>query len=913
MFVYGLVKGEIGGPPAFFVTGLAVGFGVNRALRLPAPDEVQAFPLIAAAQGTGATGVQDALAQLSSGGWVPPKLGENWIAAGVAFTSFEMIDGFALLIVEFGKGLILALLGIASLQLPTAADDAVEFAYVEATLDAVVDVSGGSACVTALLTPSSHIIDPDCVLTGGLAFCQWFGTNPHAGDVVFSVGGYHPQFAKPDYYPTLPRLGFRWNLSDVLQITGEAYFAITPTCAMGGGRLAVSFAAGPLKAWFIAQADFIMYWRPLWFDIDVAVSIGVSLTVNVSFVQTTLTVELGVSVQLWGPPLRGIAHVNWWVISFDIAINGGGSSQAGPATLLDWPAFAATSLPKAPTPICRARAASGLRRMVQTGTGGDEIWVFGGDLIVLATESLIPASQVIVSGPSPATTLTLPLSPQTVNVYPLGNALVSSIQEVCIAEWTPATDWQAGQPLPPSVDVSGWGWSAVIGQLPAAFWGSRGNEVGPVLGPKDPVPGVIGVAGAAPGPVLAGDLTVLAGALDVAPPTPRALPLDVTGPSDEHSPPFTGDSRTEIAAKVADPAVAQARAAIVTAAMNCGAGTGLVPGSLNNLAAEVFAALTFAPMVGPVGSTGPQASSITAVPAAPNRPAQARGTAAPVPPQAAAQLRAVIRSHRPAAPRQPIASQRPRPHSHPPILSALVIDRWSTSAERRAISSRHPANPDNPDGGPRLLWPGWTAVWDLTGAGEATLLADATDDLWVLALDTGQHVLQSATLPAGHGEWAPPPGAWRIVATASEMGAERAAVGWHDSGVLRQVASQTFIGDGCIVRRQSPGPLHRSRRRDIGVSSGRHLVDGNLTMCPGGQPSGGYTDTYLPPWCQAVVVGLVPDPDVPGRSGGDRARGQLASRRARVRGPADPAALGRLLQQRAISLAPSANRRRACR
>lgn len=874
LFVYGLVKGEIGGPPAFFVTGLAAGFGVNRALRLPAANEVQTFPLVAAAEGDGATGTQDALEQLSSGGWVPPTLGENWIAAGVAFTSFEMIDGFALLIVEFGKDLVFALLGIATLLLPTAADDSVEFAKVEATLDAVVDVSGGSVSVIAVLTPSSHIIDPNCVLTGGLAFCQWFGTNPHAGDVVFSVGGYHPQFVKPDYYPSLPRLGFQWQPIDALQITGEAYFAITPTCAMGGGRLSVTFAAGPLNAWFIAQADFIMYWRPLRFDILVTVSVGASLTVNLSFVQTTLTVELGVDVHLWGPPFQGIAHVNWWVLAFDIAIgsdsSAGSGSSPGPATtLLDWPAFATTSLPQAPTPICRSRAASGLRRIVQTGAG-EEIWVFGGDLVVLTTESLIPAGQVIVSGPSPATTQSLPPTPQTVNVYPMGNVHVSSTQEVCIAEWTPATDWQPGQPLPPAIDVSGWGWSLLTGKLPAAFWGSRDNEVGPVLGPKDPVPGLTGVAGAAPGPVLTGILTVAAETLDVVQLLPRVLPLDVTGPTDEHSPPFTGDSRPEIAAKVTDPAVAQARAAIVTAVMNCGAGTGLVPGDLSNLATEVFAALTFPPMVGPLGSTGPQAPAATAaaVPASPAGPAETPSTADSVPAQAGPRLRAVIRSHRPAARRPAIASRRPRP----PVLSALVIDKWSTSAERRAISPGHAANPGKPNGEPCQLWPGWTAVWDLADAGETTLLADAIADLWLVALDAGQHVLQSAMLPAGGSEWAPPPGAWRIVATMSEGEADRSAVGWHDSGILRQVASQTFIGDGCLVRRQSPGALHRSpprrgnrsrSRRDIGVVSGRHLIDGNATV-RGGQLSGGYTDTYLPRWCQAVVVALTQDTDVRG-------------------------------------------------
>jgi hypothetical protein len=54
LFVFGIAQGEFGGSPAFFVTGLTAGFGLNRALRLPAADQVAKFPLIeAATQGPG--------------------------------------------------------------------------------------------------------------------------------------------------------------------------------------------------------------------------------------------------------------------------------------------------------------------------------------------------------------------------------------------------------------------------------------------------------------------------------------------------------------------------------------------------------------------------------------------------------------------------------------------------------------------------------------------------------------------------------------------------------------------------------------------------------------------------------------------------------------------------------------------
>ena len=103
LFLFGAVQGPFGGPPAFFVTGFAAGFGLNRRLRLPAPTQVKDFPLIAAAESGGPNSATQALAALSSQGWVPPAVGETWIAAGLTFTSFELLRGNALLTVQIGR------------------------------------------------------------------------------------------------------------------------------------------------------------------------------------------------------------------------------------------------------------------------------------------------------------------------------------------------------------------------------------------------------------------------------------------------------------------------------------------------------------------------------------------------------------------------------------------------------------------------------------------------------------------------------------------------------------------------------------------------------------------------------------------------------------------------------------------
>jgi hypothetical protein len=874
LFVFGIVKGEFGGPPAFFVTGLAAGFGVNRALRLPAPDQVSGFPIVEAAAGTGATDTPDALAKLNTGGWIPPTVGEYWVAAGVTFRSFELIDGFALVTVEFGKDLVIALLGAASLLLPTELDTgdegspAAPYAYVEITLEVVLRPKEGVFSLTALVSPNSYLIDPSCQLTGGIAVDVWFGDNPHAGDFVFTGGGYHPMFAVPAWYPVVPRLGFSWHVSDELHVAGENYFALTPACVMGGGLLSVTFAADGLRAWFTAQADFIMYWRPFFFDVDVSISIGVSYTGSIGFISATFTVELGVSVELWGPPVRGIAHVNWWVISFDVDINGGGSPNPNAGTLSGWDAFAKTSLPQSGN-VCTARA-DGSPQGIVTTPSGESVWLFSGDGIALRTETLIPASQAVVTGVAGQAPTSLP--GLTVNVYPLGNVTVASEHTVCVAAWTSTgTTWRPGQPLPAGMDVSGWGWAAITTNLPASLWGARGSDAQPPLA-ATVVPGVTGVAGAGQ-PTLTGGLTVQAGPLDATVETSRGLPLPVTaagGPG----PVTAGDTRQQVASTIDDPAVSALRSTVIAVANGSGLGAGLSEGALPLLAAEVYAVLTDQPMIGQPGTTGPPppAARGAAFPAAGQRaPAAgpaAGGTEKTVPaahtPQAAADgadLRAVFRGGR----------------------SVTIADRWATGRDHDllAAAAQRPAE----------VWPAMTAVWDLPPDGRRTLRCDAATPVWIVALDAAQRPAQAWLGPAAADTPDLPAATTRVAVTAAGQGvADQGVAGWHGGTVLRQIASQALLGDGVVVRPQSPHaiPRRRSRHgprnyRELGVTSGRDLVERTWTQHADGRVRRGWIETCLPSWCQWLVVATAPAPGAADGPDGDAAAAGVPGPRLTVR------------------------------
>ncbi len=98
-----LELGDPTGTGAFVVTGLAFGFGVNRKLTLPRIDEVHTFPLIQAAM------VKQDFADLQKlpqqlRPYVAPSPGNFWIAAGIKFNSFGIVDSFLLVSVAFSSG-----------------------------------------------------------------------------------------------------------------------------------------------------------------------------------------------------------------------------------------------------------------------------------------------------------------------------------------------------------------------------------------------------------------------------------------------------------------------------------------------------------------------------------------------------------------------------------------------------------------------------------------------------------------------------------------------------------------------------------------------------------------------------------------------------------------------------------------
>jgi hypothetical protein len=417
LFIFAVLTTPLGGPPAFFVTAIAAGFSYNRSIQLPPIDKVQDFPLVRGLSDGSFSDGQDPTSGLEAlAAVVKPEVGEYWLAAGVKFTSFELITSSVLLFLSFGKDWEVNILGLSFASLPPGIPKNAALAYFELALKISFKPAEGIISAEAQLTPNSFVLSTDCKVTGGFAFYLWYKdiTTPDyhipQGDFVITLGGYHPAFQKPVYYPDVPRLGMQWKMEisvGKISINGGAYFALCPTAVMAGGYLNVTFEMGPLKAWLDAYANFLIEWKPFYFNVGIGITVGASFGTVIAGVSVTLKAELGAKLNLEGPPTHGSVEVDWYVISFTIPIGSG--KNATDDNNLNWKGFAEAFLPAdAPPPTTDARGKKVLTQTLvqqvvkwkpETGllNSTDSLWTIQPYPFSFSVQSAIPASTVTVS------------------------------------------------------------------------------------------------------------------------------------------------------------------------------------------------------------------------------------------------------------------------------------------------------------------------------------------------------------------------------------------------------------------------------------------------------------------------------------------------------------------------------------
>ncbi len=255
MFVYGLLDHPLGGPVFFSVEGLAAGFAYNRRFHPPRIGSIRSFPLVADAVAASAAAptpgapappvdVAAQLARLHDA--VSPALGEYFLAVGVRFSSFKLLDTFALLVVTFGEHTEIDLLGASTYQCPPGDLGGIPpIAHVELDLIARIDPAAGLVSVAGQLTENSYVYNNLCHLTGGFAFMSWF-SGPHEGDFVLSLGGYHPASPCPPTTRPSPRMAIDYQVTPHISVTARRT-SPSPRRPYGRRLLAATASIGSVR------------------------------------------------------------------------------------------------------------------------------------------------------------------------------------------------------------------------------------------------------------------------------------------------------------------------------------------------------------------------------------------------------------------------------------------------------------------------------------------------------------------------------------------------------------------------------------------------------------------------------------------------------------------------------------------
>lgn len=342
LFVYGAYLNPIGGPSFCFVTGISAGFGYNRKLILPDPLTITSHPLISPMVSTG----DESPIDISSfNEYIQPELGSVWGAFGVRIESFKMIESFLLLALNFGSEFEIDILGVSTMTFPAPIDGVASkapIAKISIGIVARILPERGVVAINGAFLPGSYIFSPDAIVTGGFALLNifkdqnggsWDGAKE--GEFIVTLGGYHPSYKHPSYYPKVSRIEMNWKVSDHLYVKSSAYFAITPDALMVGGDMSVDFSAGgtfSIEVHFTMSADFIMYWKPFYYLGSAHANLNVKASINVDLwlfsIHESVEFDLSADLRIWGPDFSGYASVSVHVlVSFSVGISFGESER----------------------------------------------------------------------------------------------------------------------------------------------------------------------------------------------------------------------------------------------------------------------------------------------------------------------------------------------------------------------------------------------------------------------------------------------------------------------------------------------------------------------------------------------------------------------------------------------------------
>lgn len=257
---------------------------------------------------------------------------------------------------------------------------ALELLRIDVEYRGEIDTQSGLIAFSGTLKPGSYFLSPHCQVSGGAAFYTWF-SGPRAGDFVMSLGGYHPAFAVPAHYPSVPRLALRWQIDSYTTITGEGYMALTPNAIMAGAALNLVYQRDNIRFWLSAQAHFLCQWKPIYYRAEIGVSVGASYTIWFLGWSKTISISVDATLQLWGPPTGGYVEVNLPIVRITIPF--GEKERSRDLPLANWGEFRKAFLPQN---ILNITPEGGVIQMLGTD------WLVRPDELSFTISTAVPAS-----------------------------------------------------------------------------------------------------------------------------------------------------------------------------------------------------------------------------------------------------------------------------------------------------------------------------------------------------------------------------------------------------------------------------------------------------------------------------------------------------------------------------------------
>lgn len=420
LFAFGYLGIPIPVDPAFYIHGFALGFGLNRDFVMPEITEIPNFPLIKIVH-QGGLKQGDSIKKIFSdlNRYLPVSENNYVMMGGIKFDSYKMIFTTGILAVAFGNKTSLNLLGLSTMKLEGVY-------YFEFAFSMRADLDEGTFLAQGQLTDNNYILLPQLKLTGGFAMGMWL-KGDSAGDFVFTLGGYHPNFKVPRHYPdNTPRLGYSFNLGPV-HFYGKAYFALTPSCIMAGlsGGLNLVLNGGVVYAeiGLLFSADFIIAWKPFYYKAEVYVQIYAKVIIDVWLFRINQTFNLTAALQIEGPDFRGLAIFK--VAGYELEVKFGNHQKPVNKSLRK-KEFISAFLPD-PAKILTYNITSGIIKKVKN-TDGKESVVVNPKTFALEIFSEIPVTEITGNHLSAGNIIKETVYPVYTSSLPLENTLNLSVK-----------------------------------------------------------------------------------------------------------------------------------------------------------------------------------------------------------------------------------------------------------------------------------------------------------------------------------------------------------------------------------------------------------------------------------------------------------------------------------------------------